>query len=62
MATHSSILSGEFHGLRNLAGYSLWGHEKSDMDDMTEHSHTHVLIAEMIHGNALKKFTRRRNV
>ena len=25
MATHSSILAGEFHGQRNLASYSLWG-------------------------------------
>ena len=24
MATHSSILPGEFHGQRNLAGYSPW--------------------------------------
>ena len=26
MATHSSILAKEFHGQRNLAGYSPWGH------------------------------------
>ena len=25
MATHSKILAGEFHGQRNLTGYSLWG-------------------------------------
>ena len=25
MATHSSILAGEFHGQRSLAGYSPWG-------------------------------------
>ena len=30
MAIHSSILPGEFHGQRSLAGYSLWGHKKSD--------------------------------
>ena len=24
MATHSSILAGEFYGQRSLAGYSLW--------------------------------------
>ena len=24
MATHSSILAGEFHGQRSLAGYSPW--------------------------------------
>ena len=26
MATHSSILGGESHGQRSLAGYSPWGH------------------------------------
>ena len=30
MATHSSILVGEFHGQRCLAGYSLWGCKQSD--------------------------------
>ena len=25
VATHSSILAGEVHGLRSLAGYRLWG-------------------------------------
>ena len=25
MTTHSSILAGEVHGLRSLAGFSLWG-------------------------------------
>ena len=30
MTTHSSILAGEFHGQRNLAGYSPWGPKESD--------------------------------
>ena len=30
MATHSSILPGEFHGQRSLEGYSPWDHKKSD--------------------------------
>ena len=30
MATHSSILSGEFHGQRSLTGYSPWGRKESD--------------------------------
>ena len=30
MATHSSILPGEFHGQRSLAGYSPWGGKESD--------------------------------
>ena len=33
MATHSSILPGEFHGQRSLAGYSPWGHKQSDMTE-----------------------------
>ena len=31
MATHSSILPGEFHGQRSLVGYSPWGGEELDM-------------------------------
>ena len=30
MATHSSILPGESHGLQSLAGYSPWGCKESD--------------------------------
>ena len=30
MATHSSILPGEFHGQRSLAGYSPWCHKELD--------------------------------
>ena len=30
MATHSSILAGESHGQRSLAGYSPWGHKELD--------------------------------
>ena len=30
MATHSILLPGEFHGQRNLVGYSPWGHKESD--------------------------------
>ena len=28
MATHSSILTGESHGQRSLAGHSPWGHKE----------------------------------
>ena len=31
MVTHSSILAGEFHGQRSLAGYSPWVRKESDM-------------------------------
>ena len=30
MTTHSIILAGEFHGQRNLAGYSPWGPKDLD--------------------------------
>ena len=33
MATHSSILAGESHGQRSLAGYSPWGYKESDMTE-----------------------------
>ena len=39
MATHSSILAGEFHGQRNLEGYSLWSYKESDMTETTQHTH-----------------------
>ena len=35
MATHSSILPGESHGQRSLAGYSPWGHKELDMTEVT---------------------------
>ena len=33
MVIHSSILSWEIHGQRNLVGYSPWGHKGSDMTE-----------------------------
>ena len=35
MATHSSILAGESHGWRSLAGYNLYGHKELDMTEGT---------------------------
>jgi len=35
MAINSSILGGESHKQRSLVGYSLWGHEESDMTEVT---------------------------
>ena len=40
VATFSSILAGEFHGQRSLAGYSAWGHRESDMTERLMHTHT----------------------
>ena len=34
-ATHSSILAGELHGQRSLAGYSPWGLKESDITEVT---------------------------
>ena len=40
VATLSSILAGEFHGQRSLAGYSTWGHKESDIAERLTHTHT----------------------
>ena len=34
------FLPGEFHGQRNLAGYSPWGHKELDMTKRHTHTHT----------------------
>ena len=39
MATHSSILAGEFHGQRSLAGYSPWGRKESDTTEWLSLTH-----------------------
>ena len=41
MASHSSILAGEFHGQRSLTSYSPWGHKESDMTEQWTHVYTH---------------------
>ena len=41
MAARSSILAGKFRGQRGLAGYSPWGHKKSDT---TQHIHIHNVL------------------
>ena len=35
-------LPGEFHGQRNLAGYSPWGRKESDKTEQLIHTHTHT--------------------
>ena len=40
MATLSSILAGESHGQRSLAGYRPWGHKESDMTEHTTEQHS----------------------
>ena len=46
LETHSSVLAGEFHGQRNLAGDSPQGREESDT---TEHTHTYTHTHSHIH-------------
>ena len=46
MASHSSILAGEFHGQRSLASYSPWGHKESDMTEQLTHVHTQATILQ----------------
>ena len=38
------FLPGKFHGQRNLAGYSPWGHKELDI---TEHPHSHDVKAKV---------------
>ena len=35
MATHSSVLPGEFQGRGSLVGFCLWGHTESDTTEAT---------------------------
>ena len=46
--THSSILAGESHGQRSLAGYSPQGHKESDTTECA-HAHTHTHTHTHIH-------------
>ena len=45
MATHYSILAGESHRERSLAGYSPWGCKESDM---TKHKYPQALLGEKL--------------
>ena len=50
MATHSSILPGEFHGQRSLVGYSSRGHEELDT---TQQLNIHISFIFLGGGNVL---------
>ena len=43
MVTCSSILPGESHEQRSLAGYSSWAHKESDTTEVTKHVCTYTL-------------------
>ena len=47
MATHSSVLFGQAHGQRSLAGYSLWGHKELDATEHTPKALTTVISKEV---------------
>ena len=42
MATHSSVLPGEFYGQRSLMGYSSWGRKELDMTEQLTHTRGQV--------------------
>ena len=44
MAASPVFLPGESHGLRSLAGYSLWGHKESDTTKQLTPSLSQLLI------------------
>ena len=41
------FLPGEFHGQRNLAGYSRWGCKELDTTEWLTHTHTHRIITRV---------------
>ena len=49
MATHSSIMSGEFHGQRSLVGYSPW-RDKPDMSErLSTAQHNRLFQTQLFH-------------
>ena len=51
MATHSSILPGEFYGQRSLADYSQWGHKESDTTERLSTAHGVNICFRFFGGN-----------
>ena len=49
LATHSSILAGEFHGQRNLAGYSPRSCKESDATERLTHRQYTNSLTNLIH-------------
>ena len=51
------LLPREFHGLRNLAGYSLWGHKESDTTEQLTHytNLIHKMETEVFHANKARE-------
>ena len=50
MATHSSILAWEIHGLRRLAGYSPWSHKRAGhylVTKQTQHLKLLLMVVEI---------------
>ena len=56
MATHSSILTGEFHGQKSLTGYSPWCCKKSDTTERPSLTHMyncHILYILLLYNYIL---------
>ena len=53
MATTPAFLPGEFHGLRNLAGYIPQGLKESDTTEVTQHAKGCFETERMSHGSVL---------
>ena len=64
MAPHSSILAGESHGQRSLAGYSPWGRKESDRTERPTdtHEHAHTGWDEPIGTHVVYQHIRRRQL
>ena len=45
-----SFLPGKSHGQRSLVGYSLQGHNESDMTEVTQHIHTQARVLATVNG------------
>ena len=54
MEAHSSILPGESHGQRSLAGYSPWGCKESDTTERLP-QHTAIESAEAVESRGWKR-------
>ena len=46
MGTHTSILSGEFHGQRSLGGYSPWSCKQSDTTEQL--TYNNILVLDLL--------------
>ena len=48
MATHCSILPGEFHGQMSLVGYSPWGHKESGTTEQPTQTSDYQITTKLL--------------